>query len=902
MNNAWAVCTRIVAAAVVLAGPSAWAATGENQAVSGGAANLVWSGGTNSVWDLNTSTNWNGDTVTYLDADDVTFDDTATRNTVNLVGMLQPAGVTVDGATSYIFQGAGGLAGPGGLTKSGSGTLTIATTNTFTGATVVLGGTLRIGAGGSSGWLAGGGPIEIRAGATNIFYRSEAADLSLAHALSGDGTLLLLGTGTLNQSRYNPSAVNTAFAGRTVVDRARYGIGNVNLVGSGSIAVLSGGQVFASAGTYSNALSLAGNGWVETAGTLGALRLAGNSTWLGAVTLSTNSRITAYGAADSGTVGGVVSGPYGIEKTGSGVIVLTATNAYTGATTLGAGTLRLSGGNNRLPNGTTLSFTGSSTLDVGTNSQTVASFAKTAGQNATIAGSGGTLTVNGAADFQVNAGTLTMSALGNWVYNRSANNFRVGGTTDNSTANAYLAGSNTVTAATVLVGCDGPDGSGQNATGVLYLGQNNTLNAGTIRVLRDGGQSSSATLRFNTGLAAGPTLTIRGSAGGSSRATMEVGWATEANTDYAGGSGTIDLTTGVTGSVLDALVSTLTLGNHANGAGNFNNATSGTFTFGLGTLDATSIVLAKANAPNNKTSNGTLTVSGGTVKAQTMTFVEDSGGNAGSATFNINSGAHIYAQTIGSDNAGTSTITWNNGTIHNYNSATDLTINLVTPTRTFNLVGTGLHAFDIDTGRRGAVNTAISGTGSLTKTGAGTLVLGGANVYGGTTTVAGGTLLVNGANTGTGAYAVGSGILGGGGQIAGAVTVASGAVLAPGGTNAVATFTVNNAVTISAGGVLHVDIRAGVADRLALTGDLRLQDGALLTVALPAGEVPASDAVFTVASGSSALTGTFKGLPNGQKFLVGAAAFRIRYNTSAIPPTIALEATEPGSGTILIVR
>lgn len=78
-----------------------------------------------------------------------------------------------------------------------------------------------------------------------------------------------------------------------------------------------------------------------------------------------------------------------------------------------------------------------------------------------------------------------------------------------------------------------------------------------------------------------------------------------------------------------------------------------------------------------------------------------------------------------------------------------------------------------------AYNTAISAgtnTGNFMKSGAGTVVLGGANTYTGTTAVNGGTLLVNGSNSGSGAFSVASGAtLGGIGSMGGAATFNTGA-------------------------------------------------------------------------------------------------------------------------------
>jgi autotransporter-associated beta strand protein len=125
--------------------------------------------------------------------------------------------------------------------------------------------------------------------------------------------------------------------------------------------------------------------------------------------------------------------------------------------------------------------------------------------------------------------------------------------------------------------------------------------------------------------------------------------------------------------------------------------------------------------------------------------------------------------------AGTGTATrvlnWNNGTISNYDSTTNLTIGSGIAIR---LAATGTHAFDIGTGRSATVDSDLGNlttNGTLTKTGLGTLVLNGTNTYSGTTTVSSGTLLVNG-SLGATAVTVDSGAtLGGTGSIGGNVII-----------------------------------------------------------------------------------------------------------------------------------
>ncbi len=94
----------------------------------------------------------------------------------------------------------------------------------------------------------------------------------------------------------------------------------------------SGGQVINIGATIGRPLSLTGNGWLESAGTLGALRFIGGS-WTGPVTLTGNTRITVFAAAEVGTVSGVIddgAGTFNLEKMGAGVLTLSNNNLFDG--------------------------------------------------------------------------------------------------------------------------------------------------------------------------------------------------------------------------------------------------------------------------------------------------------------------------------------------------------------------------------------------------------------------------------------------------------------------------------------------------------------------------------------------------------------------------------------------
>ena len=110
------------------------------------AATLTWNLGAGGNWNTSTA-NWTADggtTTTTFPSDntaDVIFNKAAGGAIVVSAGM-QPASTTVSAASgTYTFSG-GAIAGAGPLTKSGGGTLTISNTNSYTGKTIVQGGTL----------------------------------------------------------------------------------------------------------------------------------------------------------------------------------------------------------------------------------------------------------------------------------------------------------------------------------------------------------------------------------------------------------------------------------------------------------------------------------------------------------------------------------------------------------------------------------------------------------------------------------------------------------------------------------------------------------------------------------------------------------------------------------------
>jgi autotransporter-associated beta strand protein len=316
-------------------------------ATTRGPSSTVWIGNpVNTNWDVSTSTNWlNGAALDYfIPNDTVRFTSVGAANSpVNLVGSLTPTLTTVDTVSNYIFIGTGSIDG-GDLLKTNSGTLTILTTNNYSGITTINGGVLEVQQLASS-------PLPSAIGAATI-----------------DPAKLVINNGTF---RYNGPSVTTD-RGATLNDAAAtmdvpansltvggglVGTGGLTKIGAGTL-ILNNASSYAGATTVSN-----GNLQINTvAGALAAGAVNFNG---GTLTLSVSSQQTyssALNVLSTGTLvsaGGnnnIVQAPWSGTGTlnlsiASGTFTINAnmTPSFTGAIRVSdasAGTLRFNGGGN----------------------------------------------------------------------------------------------------------------------------------------------------------------------------------------------------------------------------------------------------------------------------------------------------------------------------------------------------------------------------------------------------------------------------------------------------------------------------------------------------------------------------------------------------------------------------
>jgi fibronectin-binding autotransporter adhesin len=778
------------------------------------------SGSTDPYWDINGSTvgaggatpsgtwsttvaNWNpladgtGTTANWVNGNDAVFSagtDATGAFTATVSGSVTANSITFEEGTVSLA----GTATPV-LTIAGGGV----TINQGINGTTTFGSTLgNVTLSASQSWANNSEQ------AFNIASGVVASTTTRTLTLNGSGSggttfsgVLGDGTGTLALTVNTTRGVTTLTGANTYTGATNVSAGILNIQNATALGTTAAGTTVSSGGTLqiqggitvgAEALTLNGIG---TTGQNGALvNVSGNNTYGGLITLGSASTISSdtsgntlalsntgiitgatfglslTGAGDGSIDSIIGTSTGGLTKSGAGTWTLTGVSTYTGNTTVNGGTLSLTG----IPQTTGLINSSSRlVLGGGTISLNFAGKGDQAFSGVTINSGASSLVTSGGGSGNGNKFSLTLNAI---TRNTGGTvDFTIGGNVgahSTTTANAFFAGGQqTILGGYATFGANTWAVSGSGAT------------AGDISGLASGSYSSGASaftatkdvdatltsytpgamtinsLRFNTGASAVNTtgnLTI--ATGGILETTAVGANAVSINNN--------NLTSGNGQDLI--VIQNNTSGNMTIGSTIVNNGTIGLTKSGGGTLLLT----------GTNTYTGATTINAGTLSVGALA-------NGGT---NSNIGASTNAATNLVFNGGTLKYTGaaqntdrlfsvgaNGGTIDasgsgalNFTNTGSMAFNGQTGPRTLTLTGT-------NTGNNtlAAMIGDNSGPTSLTKSGAGTWVLSGANTYSGTTTISGGTLQVGGGGT-TG-------------------TLGSGAVI----DNAALSFNRTNAMTVS---------------------------------------------------------------------------------------------------------
>jgi autotransporter-associated beta strand protein len=319
---------------------------------------IVWAG-TANTWDF-AANDWlvNGSTATaFGNSDNVVFDQTgAAQPTVNLNVTAVPYSVTFSNTSAaYTIQGAGKITGATGLTLGSGGSVTLLTTNNYTGPTVIKSGTLTLGNGATSGSI----------DSTSVVTNNGAlvvnqADSHSLPAIVGSGSLTKLGAGALTLNGANTYTGSTAISNGTLTVATSLSASSPVLVASGTGAgaltvnagATVGGNVEAQVSSAAANANVVNNGTISGTLTLDGTANQGNgSVASGNATLNGGSatgpvvdegQLTIAGstAVTVGTINGVTGfGAIHQNNTvGSGVFLNLANGASLANLNFGAGT------------------------------------------------------------------------------------------------------------------------------------------------------------------------------------------------------------------------------------------------------------------------------------------------------------------------------------------------------------------------------------------------------------------------------------------------------------------------------------------------------------------------------------------------------------------------------------
>jgi len=687
------------------------------------------------------------------------------------------------GIFSGVISGAGGVAVNGGSHRFRGN-------NTYTGTTKLNGGILQVEAEanlGSGGLTFDGGTLRAISSMTinrNIVVDTGGGALdafgplnehTLNGTISGAGTLSLTTTqpgisiGTPDNylgNRFRLAPNNTYSGGTTISNEAVAVFTGTNSFGTGTITMAaSGGQLEA---------------WADG-------MLLPNAITLNASATGDDPNIIRLGTNNFSThLSGLISGPGGMRISGSGTLLLTDNNSYTGETVIGPNVnLLLSGGAgiagssnvqvhggldlSRLADDTSLvSISGAGTVDLGGNSLTLSD--PGGGFAGVISGSGGLI--------KAGPGTFTLSGVNTYSGGTTVRSGTLavnGGEISHAGADLFVGqqagevGTLTITGGGTVNNKIGFIGRSANSEGtVTVTGAGSSWTSSSVVVVGDAGAgvltisgggavaNTDARIGDENGSAGTVTVTGDGSTWNNS-GVLKIGQKGAGMLTIANG-GNVTSTSAAIGTDAAGTVTVTGAGSVWANTGGLDIATfsSGTLTIAAGGVVST----ADARMGIITGTTGTLNIGAGGAAGVLDAAGIDGGAGAASLNFNHADAAYHFTRdgtaggaavditgstAVNHLGAGTTILTGNN----TYSGGTRIeagVLQIGNGGTAGSIAGDVINNAALVFNRSDALSfdNVISGTGSLHKRGAGTLTLTGANTCGGGTTVNLGTLVVEG--------------------------------------------------------------------------------------------------------------------------------------------------------------
>ena len=600
-----------------------------------------------------------------------------------------------------------------GLTLSGTGNLTLSAINTYTGNTSINGGTLTMGA--------------IPATTRNVSIASGATfqmNANYAPTVTGNGTWII----NSGYSTGYTAGSFAGFAGTTIIGSGtRYAPAPMP---TGLMVIAPGGQLWLAGGQYTGNVQIYGYTWANSYGELdGAVRLNGGSTGAGGslggtLTLGSNTGVAGGQTGGTGSISANISGAYQLMLM-NGTITFSGSNSFgsfnispTGgatasvaiagnSTAFGGGGLSVAAGGTAELNGFSLAAGDLSGAGNVQNGGAATAATLTVGSDNTSTSFTGLLSNGGNA-------ALALTKTGTGVLTLSAQNTLTGPVTVNggglTATGPNIAGGGAIPTASALFVNSGGTVTVANTNGLCGYGTGGTAAVNLPATVNSGGLlTMGAGLTAHVGaltMAGGTLASADAGLGGDGTFNLDANVAVTANStisalDVQGWAASLAPTTTFT------LASGVTL-NVPGYLGNMNNGVSSYTQAGAGLM-----ILAGAN-----TYSGSTTVSGGTLDLANGLALQNSTLATGGTGLILDTSVSGHAFTFGGLSGSASLALQDN------TSPAPVPIALAVGTNNASTTYSGI----------------LSGGGSLTKIGNGSLTLTNSNTYTGGTTVSAGTL------------------------------------------------------------------------------------------------------------------------------------------------------------------